>query len=111
MNSRMLVAATLVSVTMLIPRTTAGAQSPRPVANVTPSEGHGGDAVYISGSGFSPFTRLTVGMACPDAFSAHPAVAWVSGPLTDRHGRFAGFRFPTLALDGKTTMTCHMYVS
>lgn len=59
---------------------------------VSPSMGHAGDALYLSGAGYTPHWRLSILLACPD-FVALNGSESAEGPTTDANGRFSGFRF------------------
>lgn len=80
-----------------------------------PFEGHSGDPVYITGSGFRPNQAETVIMACPDWAHAFRGQSQnfmeVPGPTTDSHGNFPTFRLPALSLQGTATSGCYIYAN
>lgn len=82
---------------------------------VTPSEGHAGDAIDLSGSGFPPYTHLNILMACPN-WQAENAVRLgnvviIQGPATNDRGQFSGFVFRAIRLHGLSQSTCQIQAS
>lgn len=54
-----------------------------------PSEGHGGNVVDLSGSGFVPGYHVYVGIACEKGGGP-----WVRGPVVPKNGTFRGVIYP-----------------
>lgn len=82
---------------------------------VTPSEGHAGDTIDLSGSGFPAFTHLNLLMACPN-WQAENAeilgnVVILPGPTTDIHGQFSGVLIHAIHLHGLSQSTCQIQAS
>src|SRR5947209_20354302 len=90
----------------------SSAQAQRSLIAV-PAEGHTGDTLYLSGSGYKPNTQLVITLACPDWFySPHGNVEAISGPVTDAHGRFVRFdKLRAMALNGERSSPCHIYTN
>lgn len=82
---------------------------------VTPSEGHAGSLIDLSGSGFPPYTHMNILMACP-SWQAENAVRFgnvviMQGPTTNSRGQFAGFLFRAIHLHGIPQSTCQIQAS
>jgi hypothetical protein len=82
---------------------------------VTPSAGHAGDNIDLSGSGFPAYTHLNILMACPN-WQAENAVRLgnvviISGPTTNGRGQFSGFLFRAIRLHGVPQSTCQIQAS
>lgn len=82
---------------------------------VTPSVGHAGDNIDLSGSGFPPYTHLNILMACPN-WQAENAVRLgnvviMAGPITNGRGQFSGFLFRAIRLHGLSQSTCQIQAS
>jgi hypothetical protein len=82
---------------------------------VTPSEGHAGDTIDLSGSGFPAFSHLNILMACP-SWQAEKAVQLgnvviMAGPTTNINGQFSGFLFRAIQLHGIPFSTCQIQAS
>lgn len=78
---------------------------------VTPAEGHSGDTVYLSGSGFAPGSSLIFTMACPakPAGEKSRVVLGKAGPRIGHSGTFKGASFRALKLQGMATTSCSFY--
>jgi hypothetical protein len=82
---------------------------------VTPSEGHAGGLIDLSGSGFPARTHLNVLMACP-SWQAENAVRLgnvviMSGPTSNARGQFSGFLFRAIRLHGIPFSACQIQAS
>lgn len=91
------------------PQTGAGARPPI-ILYAWPIQGHSGDTIYMSGSGFLPDTQLAFVIACPNIFSesAYTYHNWElyggppnNPPVTNQHGDFAGYPIKGFQLNPK----------
>lgn len=94
---------------------TAGNEISLTQLRVTPSEGHAGDLVDLSGSGFPPNARMSILMACP-TWQAQNAVRLgnvviMDGPTSNARGQFSGFLFRAIRLHGIPASTCQIEAS
>lgn len=83
------------------------------VAQIYPYEGHQGDAIYVSGRGFRPNTRVILLLACPSIWGPGLAGNYIyePGPFTGRDGSFTAYRFrQKLKLHGVNSSSCLLYV-
>lgn len=83
---------------------------------LAPIEGHSGDTVYLSGSGWPPYKRLYLSMACPDwtkrdAFQYQNYKFQPEGPPTNGQGRFRAFPFQILTLHHFRSLSCSIYAT
>lgn len=82
---------------------------------VRPYEGHSGDTVYLSGSGFLPNTQLIIWMACPKWDDPHAIpegnLLGVTGPTTNSHGDFAGWPLRGFHLHVLQESPCAIYAN
>ena len=82
---------------------------------VTPSEGHVGNLIDLSGAGFPANSHLNILMACPtwQALNAVKLgnVVILSGPVTDSRGQFSGFLFRAIHLHELPQSTCQIQAS
>jgi hypothetical protein len=96
--------------------------TPNPIQEVAlvqpwPDIAHGGDTIYLSGSGFQPHTRLYFATYCPswvngDSFRfGNYSQVPVLGPKTDGNGTFAGYPVKALTLKVVPTSTCQVYTN
>ncbi|MGH2442252.1 MAG: hypothetical protein ACRDFX_03690 [Chloroflexota bacterium] len=81
----------------------------------SPFEGHSGNVVHLSGSGFTPSTRLYLSWVCPrwdipSAAQLHNFGQAV-GPVTDASGNFAGFPLHDVSLHGLSRSPCQFYAN
>ncbi len=78
-----------------------------------PSEGHPGDTIYLSGSGFDPSAKLYITLACPDWYhNPYGNIEVLYGARTDEHGRFLAYRaLRAMALIGVRSSLCQVYAS
>lgn len=82
-----------------------------------PDTVHGGEIVYLSGSGFQPGRRLYFATYCPsplnsDSFKfGNYSPAPTFGPKTDANGSFAGFPIKALVLKVVPTSNCQVYTN
>src|SRR5205085_2430710 len=71
-----------------------------PVVRAVPFEGHAGDPIDLSGSGYPPHKALAAIMACPNPFSPnivpYQNIKYFPGITTDHRGDFAGFVFKAI---------------
>ena len=84
-----------------------------PTLIAVPLEGHAGDIVYLSGSGFDPSQKLFITLACPDWYHSFQGnVEVLYGLRTDKHGRFLGYRaLRAMTLSGAPSSACQIYAS
>lgn len=82
---------------------------------VTPPEGHTGDLIDLSGSGFPAYTHLNILMACPNWQAPNAVrlnnVAIIAGPETDWRGQFGGFLMRAIRLHEIPQSTCQIVAS
>ena len=91
----------------------ARAQAPVPVLIAEPTEGHTGDTVFLSGSGFPPGAQPSIALACPDwSNNPHGNISLIAGPVADARGRFVAFAaLRAMTLVGVQSSPCHIYAS
>lgn len=82
---------------------------------VTPNEGHAGDLIDLSGSGFPPFTHLNIVMGCPSYLAQNAVqlknVTILPGPISNIHGEFSGFLIRAIRLHGMPFSPCQIQAS
>ncbi len=93
----------------------AGRGSSLSQLHVTPAEGHAGNLIDLSGSGFPALTHLNILMACP-SYQAENAVRLgnvviMAGPTSNARGQFSGFLFRAIHLHGIPFSTCLIQAS
>ncbi|MGI8824483.1 MAG: hypothetical protein ACR2JC_02345 [Chloroflexota bacterium] len=80
-----------------------------------PSEGHIGDPIWLSGSGFPPKTVELFAMVCPRWDPGGPpplGTVFKPGAVTDEHGRFKGWELDASPISQVThPMVCTLYAS
>jgi len=84
--------------------------------SASPSVGHSGDFIYLSGSGFAPHHQLRLFMMCPP-WNINARAAYLygnytaprEGPTTDAHGTFTAYRFQILTLHELKGSGCAIY--
>jgi len=115
--------ATLLGANMSVSHGTFAQQQPSPskqgavngALKATPSHGHSGDILYISGGEFPPHTHLLLLMGCPNWFvgTIHKPVPnsllYGVGPTTDANGEFSGYRIRALKLQNLSFSACLIY--
>lgn len=74
-----------------------------------PSEGHPGDAIYLSGGGFPANRGLQVMMACPNPSVPAPTLIGYRAVLTNSRGQFAGHRILAPRLRYTPPARCAIY--
>ena len=88
------------------------------VLRATPSQGHSGSLIDLSGYGLPPHTRLFIMMACPNW--ADPSVVRYQnleilppsqGPKTDADGQFSGFLMRAIRLHHFPSSGCEFYAA
>jgi hypothetical protein len=82
----------------------------------SPSVGHSGDTIDVSGTGLPSHKHLFIMMACPDwlnhtAFQYGNIKIQQDGPTTDGHGQFTRFPFRVLTLQHFPQLACQIYTS
>jgi hypothetical protein len=80
-----LLAAALLTALAVMPRTAQAAAPMRLI--VTPAQGHAGDPIFLSGSGFAARQPVSIFLRC-----GSQSPAWVTATTANGLGRFAGVR-------------------
>jgi hypothetical protein len=86
-----------------------------PVLRAVPFEGHAGDPIDLSGSGYPPHKGLYAFMACPNPFSPtvepYDNMKFFTGIMTDNRGDFAGFVLKAIQVHHELLpYSCRIYV-
>lgn len=74
-----------------------------------PAEGHAGDGIFLSGSGFRPNSLLQLAMACPTMASPSAGEAAFGTVRTDAAGHFVRARIIAIYARGNLRSTCAVY--
>lgn len=114
MKARLAAVSAVFGLVLMAPWSSASGSSAVAVMRVTPYQGHSGDLVDLSGSGFLPRVQMYVMMACPNAadpfmYAHRNFVGPLLGPITDANGEFAGFLFRAPKLAGIPNAGCTVY--
>jgi hypothetical protein len=79
----------------------------------SPSEGHAGDVIWLSGTGLKPFQQYYIFMGCPNW---HDPTVFVNdnyrhmiGPVTDANGEFVRFPMRAFQLSHANGFGCYIY--
>ncbi|HZS93293.1 MAG TPA: hypothetical protein VFA78_00715 [Chloroflexota bacterium] len=79
-----------------------------------PLDGHAGDPIYLSGTGFPKNTNLEITMVCPRILTpgyVNNTEIWYPGPRTNSQGSFVGYKINAIKLTGMKSSPCTIYSS